>query len=83
MECIRCWKDSKYQFCRKCKEEKHKAGAIISQNKTKLRNLLEIDFIIIIELRCASRIFVILQKKRDHKLERIMRESSQIYLLIL
>lgn len=41
MECIRCWKDSKYQFCRKCKEERHKAGAIISQNKTKLRNLLD------------------------------------------
>lgn len=41
MKCLRCWKDSKYEFCRSCKEDKHKAGAIISQNKKKLKILLD------------------------------------------
>ena len=41
MECLRCGKESKYEFCRKCKLEKHRAGALISQNKKKLRNLLD------------------------------------------
>lgn len=41
MKCLRCWKESKYEFCRTCKEDKHKAGAIISQNKKKLKILLE------------------------------------------
>lgn len=41
MKCLRCGAESKYEFCRKCKEEKHRAWAIISQNKKKLRNLLD------------------------------------------
>lgn len=41
MKCMRCGKESKWELCRKCKEEKHKAGALISQNKKKLRNLLD------------------------------------------
>lgn len=41
MKCLRCWKESKYEFCRTCKEDKHKAGAIISQNKKKLKILLD------------------------------------------
>ena len=41
MECLKCWKESKWELCRKCKEEKHKAGAIISQNKKKLKILLD------------------------------------------
>ena len=40
MKCLKCGKDSKYEFCRQCKEEKHRAGAIISQNKKKLKDLL-------------------------------------------
>jgi hypothetical protein len=41
MKCLRCGKESKWEFCRSCKEQQHKAGAIISQNKKKLRNLLD------------------------------------------
>lgn len=41
MKCLRCGKESKYEFCRECKEIKHRAWALISQNKTKLRNLLD------------------------------------------
>lgn len=41
MKCLRCGKDSKYEFCRECKEIKHRSWAIISQNKKKLKNLLE------------------------------------------
>ena len=41
MKCLICGKDSKYEFCRSCKETKHKAGAIISQNKKKLKILLD------------------------------------------
>ena len=40
MKCLRCGKESKYEFCRSCKECKHKAGAIVSQNKSKLKELL-------------------------------------------
>lgn len=35
-----CWAESKYEFCRKCKEIKHNACAMISQNKTKLQKLM-------------------------------------------
>jgi hypothetical protein len=45
MKCLRCWAESKYEFCRKCKEQKHKAGAIISQNKAKLKNLLDLNIL--------------------------------------
>jgi hypothetical protein len=38
---MRCGKDSKWELCRECKEIKHKAGAMISQNKKKLRKLIE------------------------------------------
>ena len=41
MRCLRCGTESKWEFCRKCKEEQHRAWAIISQNKKKLRNLLD------------------------------------------
>lgn len=41
MKCMRCGKDSKWELCRECKEIKHKAGAMISQNKKKLKNLIE------------------------------------------
>ena len=41
MKCLRCGKESKWEFCRECKKIKHRAGAIISQNKTKLKNLLD------------------------------------------
>ena len=40
MKCLRCGKESKYEFCRSCKECKHKAGSIVSQNKSKLKELL-------------------------------------------
>lgn len=40
MKCLRCGKESKYEFCRECKEIKHKASALISQNRTKLIKLL-------------------------------------------
>lgn len=41
MKCMRCGKESKWELCRECKEIKHRAGAIISQNKKKLKNLIE------------------------------------------
>ena len=41
MKCLRCGKESKWEFCRSCKAEKQKAWALISQNKKKLRNLLD------------------------------------------
>ena len=41
MKCLRCGKESKYEFCRECKEVKHRAGAMVSQNKSKLKDLLE------------------------------------------
>jgi len=40
MKCLRCGKESKYQFCRECKEIKHNASALVSQNRTKLIKLL-------------------------------------------
>jgi hypothetical protein len=40
MKCLKCGTESKWELCRKCKEEKHRAWAIISQNKKKLKNLL-------------------------------------------
>ena len=45
MKCLRCWKESKYEFCRECKEIKHNAGALISQNKKKLKNLLNYNIL--------------------------------------
>ena len=41
MKCLNCGKESKWELCRDCKEKKHQAGALISQNKKKLKNLLE------------------------------------------
>ena len=41
MKCMRCGKESKWELCRECKEVKHRCGALISQNKKKLRNLLD------------------------------------------
>lgn len=41
MKCLRCGKENKYEFCRECKEIKHRSWALISQNKKKLRNLLD------------------------------------------
>lgn len=41
MKCLKCGSESKWELCRKCKEEKHRAWAIISQNKKKLKNLIE------------------------------------------
>ena len=41
MKCMRCGKESKWELCRECKEVKHRAGALISQNKKKLKNLIE------------------------------------------
>ena len=44
MECILCGADSKRdRFCRKCKEKKANATAIVSQNKKKLKGLLKED----------------------------------------
>lgn len=40
MKCLKCGKEQKYEFCRECKEIKHNAGALVSQNKTKLIRLL-------------------------------------------
>ena len=37
MKCMRCGKESKWELCRECKEVKHRAGALISQNKKKLK----------------------------------------------
>lgn len=41
MKCLRCGKESKWELCRECKEVKHRAGAMVSQNKSKLKDLLE------------------------------------------
>lgn len=41
MECMHCWKKSdNSRLCRSCRKEKEKAGAIVSQNKSKLKKLL-------------------------------------------
>jgi hypothetical protein len=36
-----CGSETKYRFCRKCKERKSNATAIVSQNKKKLKRLLD------------------------------------------
>ena len=41
MKCLKCWTESKYEFCRKCKEEKHIASSLLSQNKKKLIKIFE------------------------------------------
>ena len=38
-------KESKWEFCRECKEKKHKASALLSQNKKKLIKLLNSDWL--------------------------------------
>jgi len=43
MNCLLCGSDAKNNYCRKCKEKKANAVAIISQNKSKLRKLLTED----------------------------------------
>lgn len=40
MKCLKCGKESKWEFCRECKEIKRNAGAMVSQNKKKLIKLL-------------------------------------------
>jgi hypothetical protein len=40
MKCLKCWKDSKREFCRECKEIKQNSSAMVSQNKKKLVKLL-------------------------------------------
>jgi hypothetical protein len=45
MECLKCGKEQKYEFCRECKEKKHKASALLSQNKKKLMRLLRGDWL--------------------------------------
>lgn len=40
MQCLKCGKESKWEFCRQCKEKKHNASAMVSQNKKKLVKLL-------------------------------------------
>lgn len=41
MQCLRCGKESKWEYCRECKAVKHRACTMISQNKTKLVKLLD------------------------------------------
>lgn len=43
MKCLKCGKEQKYEFCRECKEIKHNACAMVSQNKTKLIKLFRKD----------------------------------------
>ena len=45
MKCLRCGKESKWELCRECKEIKHRCWAIISQNKKKLKNLIELNIL--------------------------------------
>ena len=45
MECLKCGKESKREFCRECKEKKHNASAILSQNRSKLIRLLHWDWL--------------------------------------
>lgn len=40
MKCLKCGKESKREFCRECKNKKHNASAILSQNRNKLIKLL-------------------------------------------
>jgi len=41
MQCLRCGKESKWEYCRECKAIRHRACTMISQNKTKLVKLLD------------------------------------------
>ena len=45
MKCLKCGKESKYEFCRECKIIKRKASALLSQNKKKLIRLLKSDWL--------------------------------------
>lgn len=45
MQCLKCGKESKWEFCRQCKEKKHNASAILSQNRSKLIKLLHWDWL--------------------------------------
>ena len=45
MQCLKCGKESKREFCRECKEKKHNASAILSQNRSKLIKLLHKDWL--------------------------------------
>lgn len=45
MQCLKCGKESKREFCRECKEKKHNASAILSQNRSKLIRLLHWDWL--------------------------------------
>ena len=45
MKCLKCWKDSKREFCRECKTIKHNTCAMLSQNKKKLVKLLDWDWL--------------------------------------
>lgn len=43
MKCLKCGNESKREFCRECKDKKHNACALLSQNRTKLIKLLNKD----------------------------------------
>lgn len=43
MRCLKCGRESKYTFCRWCKNIKRNATSIVSQNKNKLRKLLLVN----------------------------------------
>lgn len=45
MKCLKCGKESKYEFCRECKELKRSCWAMMSQNKKKLIKLLNSDWL--------------------------------------
>ena len=45
MKCLKCGKESKYEFCRECKIIKRKVSALLSQNKKKLIKLLQGDWL--------------------------------------
>ena len=40
MECLKCGKESRYEFCNECKDIKRNASAIVTTNKKKLIKLL-------------------------------------------
>ncbi len=40
MQCLKCGKESEWEFCGECKEKKRNASAILSQNRSKLIKLL-------------------------------------------
>lgn len=46
MLCLICWKESwRSKYCISCREKKQNAGAIVSQNKKKLKKLLELNIL--------------------------------------